>query len=203
MCPHASGVMPVGARGLFTPFIAPVMQSRPILGQQCCQVLPIWWCVWCTCCGSFHIVCTSAFVGPKNVPACVRGYASRRRGILLHILVYLCCNIVQLCFNNGAIFQDWRHFWNRLLPILLIFCDLGRIWYQSVIISTLSQSLCPHQGKFKTNVPACVRGYASRRPGIFLHILVYLCCNIFQLCFNHGAMFQLWGHVWHRLLSTL
>ena len=30
---------------------------------------------------SFHIMCTSAVVGPQNVPACVRGYADRRPGI--------------------------------------------------------------------------------------------------------------------------
>ena len=31
---------------------------------------------------SFHIMRTSAIAGPKNVPACVRGYANRRPGSL-------------------------------------------------------------------------------------------------------------------------
>ena len=39
MCPHASGVMLLGARGFFTHFISPCVQYRTILGPQWCQVL--------------------------------------------------------------------------------------------------------------------------------------------------------------------
>ena len=80
MCPHASGVVLLGARGFFTHFISPCVQYRTILGPQWCQVLLIWWYVWCKFCVSVRIVCARGIVGSKNVPACVRGYAVRRLG---------------------------------------------------------------------------------------------------------------------------
>ena len=73
MCPHASGVMLLGARGFFTHFISPCVQYRAILGPQWCQVL-----------------CTTGIVTSKNVPACVRGYAGRRPGIFYTFYFTLC-----------------------------------------------------------------------------------------------------------------
>ena len=81
LCQHASGVMPIGARGFSTHFLSICMQSHPVWGHKWCQVLSIRGYVWCKRCISFRIECASAFVGPKYVPACVRGYANRRPGI--------------------------------------------------------------------------------------------------------------------------
>ena len=91
MCPHASGVMPVGARGFFTHFISPFVQTCAILGRclpnECarmrlglCQSAPgdflhILFLLLSTILRFWIAVC------PKYVPACVQGYASRRPGI--------------------------------------------------------------------------------------------------------------------------
>ena len=94
-------------------------------------------------------MCTSALGGPKNVPACVRGYASRRPGIFLHICSYLLCNIVRFGLNNGVKFR----------------------WFGDKFGAHMSTCAMV----WSKNVPACVRGYAVRRPGIFYTFCGTLC----------------------------
>ena len=46
MCPHPSGVVPIGARGFLTHFGAPVLQYRPVVVQQWCQLFQVWGHFW-------------------------------------------------------------------------------------------------------------------------------------------------------------
>ena len=95
MCPHASGVMPLGARGFCMNFNAPLLQCRILLCQQRCDFLSVWGIVAPVrgqLCETFGSVLDQFSInlgynrdqfesGPKDVPACVQGYAVRRPGI--------------------------------------------------------------------------------------------------------------------------
>ena len=73
MCPHASGVMLLGARGFFTHLYSTLCAVSDDL--------------WSTMVSSSVIF---VIVGSKNVPACVRGYAVRRPGIFYTFHLTLC-----------------------------------------------------------------------------------------------------------------
>ena len=126
MWPRASGVMLPGAQGFFTHFVSPCVQCRAILGPQWCQVLLIWWYVWCKFCVSVRIVCTSGIVGSKNVPACVRGYAVRRPGIFYTFY----CTLRAVSFDFGSTMVSSSV--NLVIGLVLVLCKCSYCvhnWY--------------------------------------------------------------------------
>ena len=99
-------------------------------------------------------MCTSGIVGSKNVPTCVRGYAVGRLGSFYTFHFTLC-----------AVSDD---FWSTMLVWGQsgdeFGVSFGQVWVQ---FSTNLGSICDQFFFGPKNVPACVRGCANRRPGIF------------------------------------
>ena len=122
MCPHASGVMLLGAQVFFTHFIPLCVQYRTILVPRWCRVLLIWWYIWCKFCVSVHIVCTRGIAGSKNVPACVRGDAVRRPGIFYTILGPQWSKVLLIWW------YVWCKFWVSV----------------HIVFTVLAQRMCPH-----------------------------------------------------------
>ena len=99
------------------------------------------------------------------MPACVRGYANRRPGIFYTFDSAFCANLCvfgllfaqRMCLHaSGVMPIGARGFFAHLFRLL---CKLVRFW---VVVC-------------QKNVPACVRGYAVRRPGIFYTFDFTLC----------------------------
>ena len=120
-----------------------------------------------------------AQVGSENVPACVRGYA-----------------VVTLL---GA----WGFFTHFISPCAQYRTILGPQWCQVLLLWWYVQCkfcvsgciVCTSGIVGSKNVPACVRGYAVRRPGIFnsfyvqsLTILNPEWCQVLLCCVHRGGI---------------
>ena len=101
-------------------------------------------------------MCTNGIVGSKNVPACVWGYAVKRPGIFYTFYVTLCA------ISGGFGSTMVSSFVNSVIRLVQVLCKI----------------VCTSGIVGSKNVPACVLGYAVRRPGILYTILGPQWCQV-------------------------